>query len=130
MSERMNAYKVPEGYFDSLKNRLEAIPAQETMTAPVVTLWQKVQPYMALAACFAVALIAGSLFLNRTAPSLDADFQEYYYSHLNSVENPYALYDGSLMEGEDETAPSEDDIIEYLIATGATADYFAYVMNQ
>lgn len=130
MSERMKAYKVPEGYFDSLKTRLEEIPVQERNSVREVPLWQKLQPYLALAACFALALIAGSLFLVRTESHLDEDFQDYYYSHINSIENPYGYYDTEYFENTDTYVTSEDDIIEYLIASGAKADYVAYLINQ
>lgn len=125
----MNSYKVPEGYFDDLKIKLEAIPGgAEKTKAPVISIWQKVQPYMALAACFAIALVAGSLFLGRgPKPSGSLEFQDYYYSQLQSVENPYAIYDESYEGAE---ALSEDDIVEYLIASGASTDYVAYMLNQ
>ena len=56
-------YKVPDGYFEDLRTRLSAIPAQEKQP----TRFQKFAPYLALAACFAVAVVAGNLILNRTA---------------------------------------------------------------
>ena len=62
MSKKIE-YKVPDGYFENLKTRLSAIPAQEKQP----TRFQKFAPYLALAACFAVAVVAGNLILNRTA---------------------------------------------------------------
>lgn len=62
MSKKIE-YKVPDGYFENLRTRLSAIPAQEKQP----TRFQKFAPYLALAACFAVAVVAGNLILNRTA---------------------------------------------------------------
>ena len=74
MSKKIE-YKVPEGYFENLKTRLSAIPAQEKQPARI----QKFTPYLALAACFAVAVLVGNLVLNRTtAPAAsDEDIIEY-----------------------------------------------------
>ena len=54
---------MPDGYFEDLRTRLSAIPAQEKRP----TRFQKFAPYLALAACFAFAVVAGNLILNRTA---------------------------------------------------------------
>ena len=62
MSKKIE-YKVPDGYFEDLRMRLSAIPAQEKQP----TRFQKFAPYLALAACFAVAVVAGNLILNRPA---------------------------------------------------------------
>lgn len=62
MSKKIE-YKVPDDYFEDLRTRLSAIPAQEKQP----TRFQKFAPYLALAACFAVAVLAGNLILSRTA---------------------------------------------------------------
>lgn len=74
MSKKIE-YKVPEGYFENLKTRLSAIPAQEKQPGRM----QKFTPYLALAACFALAVLVGNLVLNRTtAPAAsDEDIIEY-----------------------------------------------------
>ncbi|MBR5925446.1 MAG: hypothetical protein IKZ60_08270 [Bacteroidales bacterium] len=74
MSKKIE-YKVPDGYFENLKTRLSAIPAQEKQPSRM----QKFTPYLALAACFAVAVLVGNLVLNRTtAPAAsDEDIIEY-----------------------------------------------------
>ena len=59
MSKKIE-YKVPDGYFENLKTRLSAIPAQEKQPSRI----QKFTPYLALAACFAVAVLVGNLILN------------------------------------------------------------------
>ena len=74
MSKKIE-YKVPDGYFENLRTRLSEIPAQEKQP----TRMQRFSPYLALAACFAVAVLVGNLVLNRTtAPAAsDEDIIEY-----------------------------------------------------
>ena len=74
MSKKIE-YKVPAGYFEDLRTRLSAIPAQEKQPGRM----QKFTPYLALAACFALAVLVGNLVLNRTtAPAAsDEDIIEY-----------------------------------------------------
>ena len=74
MSKKIE-YKVPDGYFENLKTRLSASPAQEKQPSRM----QKFTPYLALAACFAVAVLVGNLVLNRTTSpaASDEDIIEY-----------------------------------------------------
>ena len=81
MNKKLN-YNVPDGYFEDLRTRLSASPAQEKQPARIA----KFTPYLALAACFAVAVLVGNLVLNRTAVP----------------------------------AASDDEIIEYLVASDIT----------
>ena len=71
-------YRVPEGYFENLETRLSAIPAQEKQPSRM----QKFAPYLALAACFALAVLVGNLVLNRTSvpAASDEEIIEYLIS--------------------------------------------------
>ena len=71
-------YRVPEGYFENLETRLSAIPAQEKQPSRM----QKFAPYLALAACFALAVLVGNLVLNRTTvpAASDEEIIEYLIS--------------------------------------------------
>ena len=62
-------YNVPDGYFGSLRTKLSAIPAQEERPSRM----QKFTPYLALAACFAIAVLIGNLALDRTSSSSASD---------------------------------------------------------
>lgn len=77
MSKKIQ-YRVPEGYFENLTTRLSAIPAQEKQPSRM----QKFAPYLALAACFALAVLVGNLVLNRTAipAASDEEIIEYLIS--------------------------------------------------
>lgn len=135
MKEMNNIYKVPEGYFDSLQKRLEAIPSQHPeVVKPVVAvpLWTRVRPYVALAACMLMAFVVGNFFLGRSQmpASQEVGLEDYYMADLIPVTNPYAIYDDSPMELYTPEGSSEDDVLQYLISTGTSVDYIAYLLNQ
>ena len=71
-------YKVPDGYFENLRTRLSDIPVQEPRPGRLA----KFTPYLALAACFAVAVLVGNLVLDRTAvpAASDEEIIEYLVS--------------------------------------------------
>ena len=65
-------YSAPEGYFENLQTRLSEIPARRTKF--------NLAPYLALAASFAIALLAGNYILMKTAanqPASDEEIVEY-----------------------------------------------------
>lgn len=62
---RRRTSSVPEGYFESLQDRLSKIPEMQVDSRP--GLWDKMKPAMALAASFVAALIIGGLILTKTA---------------------------------------------------------------
>ena len=61
-------YSTPEGYFDSLQNRLSEIPARRTRI--------NFTPYLALAASFVMALLVGNYILMKTAGNQSASDEE------------------------------------------------------
>lgn len=118
---------VPEGYFDSLKTRLESIPSREASRRPD---WAKVRPYLALAASFAAILVIGNSVLRHTASKNQinlADSFESSYVEMISLTNPSTIY--NVFESEVEEI-SDEDIINYLIESGATAEQLAYAGNN
>lgn len=65
-------YSVPDGYFASLKQQLSDIPAKKTRV--------NFTPYLALAASFALAALAGNYILMKTTantPASDEEIVEY-----------------------------------------------------
>lgn len=65
-------YSTPEGYFENLQSRLSEIPARRTRIS--------LAPYLALAASFAIALLAGNYILLKTTasrPASDDEIVEY-----------------------------------------------------
>jgi hypothetical protein len=61
-------YSTPEGYFESLQDRLSEIPVRKSRI--------NLTPYLALAASFALALLAGNYILMKTAGSQSASDEE------------------------------------------------------
>lgn len=111
-------FKVPEGYFEGLRSRLNSIPEQRMSLGPV----QRIKPYLALAASFAAILIAGNVVLRSTADRItDDDFYEElgYVSLLQADE--YLQSDTARQE-----TISEEDVINYLIDSGASAELIEY----
>ena len=136
MKEIKNTFNVPEGYFDQLQKRLEAIPSEHPLVqTPVVTVpfWNRVRPYVALAACMLMAFAVGNFFLGRNHIPADAEYayQDYYYmAELIPVTNPYVIYDDAPMDLYTPESSSEDDVVEYLLSSGTSVDYIAYLLNQ
>lgn len=127
---RQMPFDVPAGYFESLQTRLEAIPAAHPTERRVfVPLWQKISPYLALAACFLSIVFVGNFFLSKqSVGSEDASlqaYQQFIYADLTPVTNPYVVFDDE--DYYTETA-DEDDIVNYLISSGTSSDLIAYAL--
>lgn len=119
-------FRVPEGYFTSLKERLNTIPdaAGSPVCIPALRLRDRILPYVALAACFAFLLVVGNTLLRRTAGqgTLKADpFYDAMLADLIPVTNPYAVF----LEAEEGETLSEEEIIDYLIQSGTTPEMLA-----
>lgn len=61
-------YSTPEGYFENLQSRLSDIPTRRTRIS--------LAPYLALAASFTIALLAGNYILTKTTASQPASDEE------------------------------------------------------
>ena len=65
-------YSTPDGYFDDLKNRLAVVPELKRRI--------NLTPYLALAASFMLAMLAGNYILMKTTasqPASDDEIVEY-----------------------------------------------------
>ena len=94
-------FSVPERYFDSFKNA-NAVPV-----AKRVSLWNRMVPYVAMAAVFVSLVAAGTFFLERSTPQ------------YQMTEEAYEMEYGEQIA---EADLSEEDIINYLIYTGVSAE--------
>ena len=83
----------------SVQQRLEAIPdrAKGVGSLPAASPWQKVSPYLALAAVFAAAFVIGGTLLKRTAvPSSSEEIAAYYMDSdltLAQLEDAFFYYE-------------------------------------
>ncbi len=132
MNRNSRIFSVPEGYFEQLQSRLEGIPVQQSEPADVVSLWDKLKPYAALAAVFAIAFCVGSFIFGRSSVAVqdELSFQDICVADLVPVTNPYFIYDDAPFSYEEQNSVTEDDVVEYLISSGATVDYIAYLLNE
>ncbi len=112
------AFKVPEGYFEGLKARLDTIPAMNRTLSPM----QRMKPYLALAACFLGILMVGNAILSNTAEKGAANdlYNEFAYARLLQADE-YLHADGM-----EQDTISDEDVVNYLIDSGASAELIEY----
>lgn len=115
---RNNDISTPQGYFDSLQQRLQAIPGKQQAGRPTVA--RRLMPYMAYAASLALLVAAGGFILRKTAAAPQAEVSEgSYYSYLAQSLDP----DGGLVDLPREYGLSEEEIVQYLVDEGISLDY-------
>ena len=135
MNRNNNIYSVPEGYFAQLQDRLCDIPVQSrkmSSHAEPVSMWDKVRPYLALAACFVMAFRLGNFILGDVSgqPQDELSLQDIRVAGLIPVTDPYSIYDDVPDFSEEDETVSDTDVVEYLISSGASVDYIAYLLNE
>ena len=106
--------------------RLGEIPEREIVSRERSGRWSRFTPYLALVGVFAVAIIAGRLFLHSPSPVLDDDgsvtWETLHYADLSPFTDPDAIFDDTEVATSE---TSEDDIINYLIDTGTSLEWIA-----
>ena len=117
-SLRKCPYSVPEGYFDSLKERA-AKYAQPT-PAPVFQFKRVLYTAVSMAAMFILMVTAGTFLLEKTTPTEDMTHEDYIvfsdgYFHLE-------MYDEDMSEQYADASITDEDIVEYLIYTGVSEE--------
>lgn len=109
-----NPFTVPEGYFESFKAE-----ARKPMVRKV-NFMDRIAPYAAVAAMFVFLVTVGTLFLDNTTTEYEMT-EEDYVLFSDSMMNSLA-YEMGYMSQTAEAEISEEDIINYLIYTGVTAE--------
>ena len=117
-SLRKNPYSVPEGYFDSLKERA-AKYAQPT-PAPVFQFRRVLYTAISMAAMFILMVTAGTLLLKGVTPAEDLTEEDYMVFTEGYID--LEMYDEELSEQYADASISDEDIIEYLIYTGVSEE--------
>lgn len=107
-------FSVPEGYFDSLR---EDLKKPRTIKMSV---WGRISPYAAVAAVFIFMVSAGTFLLERTTPEQEMTQEDYFlFSDNMTISAIYEMEeDGQIAEA----GIADEDIIEYLIYSGITAE--------
>lgn len=100
---KSGAWKVPEGYFESVYKEIHSKlpPYKSAMKAPDMSLWQRVKPYVYLAAMFAGIWLMMKVFHNATG------------GVELSLENPPAQV---------AVAMSEPDVADYYLSSETYSD--------
>lgn len=112
-------YSVPDGYFDRLK--AEAVSSVLEREERPVSFIARLAPYAAVAAVFIFLVTAGTFLLERTTPATQTEMDEFYfYSNMIPVTDPYAVE--TIQTYHDDEYLEDEDIIEYLIYSGVTAE--------
>lgn len=125
-------YKVPEGYFETLK--AEARKTTEPQYVHV-NIWARIAPYAAIAAMFLFIFTLGQLFIQKEhATAIQTEDIEVVAS-TSEIED-YLVFNHEItdismyyIEMEDDLADdgtSNDDVVEYLIYTGTSEEYIEY----
>ena len=115
---RSDGLTVPDGFFEQTFSKLQAeLPPMEVPKAPRLTLWQKVRPYVYLAAMFAGIWCMMKMFHTMTAapeisletpPALVAQAMDAHASEYYAPEWSYSDY-----ELEQELAADEEAFNEF-----------------
>lgn len=108
-------FDVPDGYFDQLKQDLKAVRVSDVSR---VMPWKKAIAYTALAATFALLVATGAIFFERNSHS-DFTEEDYIVFSSNSTNILYYEYDEYFADADH---IESEDIVEYLIYTGATIE--------
>ena len=110
-----NPFTVPTGYFESVK--AETV---KKAFVPVVSVWKRSIPYVAVAASLAFLLSVGS-FIQNSISSKNRITDEDYILFSNSFIST-AEYDGEEAYHFAEAEIMDEDIIEYLIYLGVSME--------
>lgn len=106
-------FSVPEGYFESFKAqmKLSVHPHSDTLA-------RRLMPYVAMAAMFLFLVTGGTFILRHTTPEEDFT-QEDFIAFSAGMTNTLYYED---MDQIAEAEIAEEDIIEYLIYSGISAE--------
>ena len=117
-SLRKCPYSVPEGYFDSLKER--AAKYAQPAPAPVFQFKRVLYTAISMAAMFILMVTAGTFFLKGVTSAEDLTEEDYMVFTDGYID--LELYDDGLSEQYADASISNEDIVEYLIYTGVSEE--------
>jgi hypothetical protein len=112
-------YSVPEGYFDSLKER--AAKYSKPAPVPVFQFRKILMTAVSLAAMFILMVTAGTFFLEKATPAENMTHEDYIVFSDGYLD--LEMYDDSMAEQYADASISKEDIVEYLIYTGVSEEF-------
>jgi len=90
-----NPFKAPEGYFDSLTDRIMSeLPERINELPQTVSFWRRAQPYLYMAAMFCGVALMINLFTRSPQPATASDLN---LLSLADMEDFYQYYEEQLM---------------------------------
>lgn len=105
-------FTTPEGYFEKTTEDIR----RKVITQSEHSLWDKIMPYASMAAAFIIMVMGGTFLLEKSTQSDEMTYEDYIVHSDFHISTDYSLQEENDMNVE------EEDIINYLIYTGITAE--------
>ena len=112
-------YSVPEGYFESLKEK--AVKYSKPAPAPVFQFKRVLMTAVSLAAMFILLVTAGTFLLERATPSESMTQEDYIVFSDGYLD--LEMYEDGMSAQYADASISAEDIVEYLIYTGVSEEF-------
>ena len=118
-SLRKCPYSVPEGYFESLKEK--AVKYSKPAPVPVFQFKKVLMTAVSMAAMFILMVTAGTFLLEKTTPSEDLTHEDYIVFSDGYFD--LEMYEDNMSEQYADASVSDEDIVEYLIYIGVSEEF-------
>ena len=112
-------YSVPEGYFESLKEK--AVKYSKPAPVPVFQFKKVLMTAVSMAAMFILMETAGTFLLEKTTPSEDLTHEDYIVFSDGYFD--LEMYEDNMSEQYADASVSDEDIVEYLIYIGVSEEF-------
>ena len=112
-------YSVPEGYFESLKEK--AVKYSKPAPVPVFQFKKVLMTAVSMAAMFILMVTAGTFLLEKSTPSEDLTHEDYIVFSDGYFD--LEMYEGNMSEQYADASISDEDIVEYLIYIGVSEEF-------
>ena len=101
-----NPFSVPEGYFENLAGKvMEQLPEKESQPQPEVTMWERVRPWVYMAAMFCGLMLSVRMFVGEKetqSPAAgtmgDMEFSEVPDEYIDPIVDQTMMDDYTLYE--------------------------------
>ena len=92
---KANPFQVPEGYFEGLTGQIMSnLPERIEEEVPVVTLWDRVKPWVYMAAMFVGIALMVKVFVNTSTPTTET----LYLTSQVEIEEFYDYYEEQVVK--------------------------------
>ena len=112
-------YSVPEGYFESLKEK--AVKYSKPAPVPVFQFKKVLMTAVSMAAMFILMVTAGTFLLEKSTPSEDLTHEDYIVFSDGYFD--LEMYEDNMSEQYADASISDEDIVEYLIYIGVIEEF-------